>query len=239
MPYGGKSCEIITCYARESIEFLNSIGVKLIIAACGTVSTIISKSDLGISGLHGVVEPSCLAAIKASKNLKIGVIGTERAIKSKKYEHVIKKINPNAQVYQKACPVLAPLIENGFAQKNNKNLISIINIYIKPLLKFQIDTLILGCTHYPIIKNTISKVIPKIKLIDSGKETAKFIYTFLKNNNLTSDRKTEGKIDFFVSDLPENFSESTQIFFGNFFSKKQITITKIQVCMNSLRTSEK
>jgi glutamate racemase len=162
----------------------------------------------------GVVEPSCELAVSLSKNQKIGVIGTISAVRSEHYKFIIKKINPKAQVFQNACPMLAPLIENGFSHKNNKTLANIAEIYIRPLLKEKIDTLILGCTHYPIIKELISKIAPSVKLIDSGQVTANKLCGLLTESKLISDKKMPGKLIFYASDLTENFSENIKLFLG-------------------------
>jgi glutamate racemase len=233
MPYGGKGRETIVKYACESVEFLRLMNTKLIVAACGTVSAVLDdvikiNSDFGIP-IYGVVKPSCKSALKLSKNQKIGVIGTESAINSRQYERVIKKLNSNAQIFQNACPLLAPLIESGFARKSKETLINVIKIYIEPLLKEGIDTLILGCTHYPIIKGTISEIAPNINLIDSGQTTAEEIYELLVKFNLISDKKTIGKLDFYASDLTENFSENIKLFLGKGVDAKLCNFSKIEI----------
>ncbi|MDR1240317.1 MAG: glutamate racemase [Oscillospiraceae bacterium] len=228
MPYGGKSRKTIIKYACESVDFLYSKNAKFIVAACGTVSTVLEEvlkvfaSPKYNIPILGVVGPSCELAVSLSKNHKIGIIGTVSAIRSEHYKFVIKKIDPNVQVFQNACPMLAPLIENGFSRKNDKTLANIAEIYIEPLLKEKIDTLILGCTHYPIIKEVISKIAPSIKLIDSGQAAAKKLCHLLTKSKLTSDKKTPGELTLYASDLTENFSENTKLFLGK--------ETKLKLC---------
>jgi glutamate racemase len=220
MPYGCKSRETIIGYAEESIQFLKSKGADIIVAACGTVSTLILDQNceyngkpIGETKVFGVVGPSCKAVVQKSKNGRIGVIATSAAISSGMYEVIIKKFLPKAKVFSAACPILAPLIENSNGQRFL--LRRVLEDYICPLAEKQIDTLILGCTHYPIVKNLIRKIIPNTFLIDSGKETAAELGKCFGSN-----KHGEGKHEFYVSDMPENFAQNATMFLGKNISKE-------------------
>ena len=216
VPYGSKSPDIILKYANQDISFLKSLGVKMIIAACGTVSSVIDiKTQNEELPFIGVVDPTCIAAIKSTKNKKIGVIGTQTTIKSNSYSKCIGSIDKEIQIYQKSCPIFAPLIENGISNLPYEIVYGIVKENLSYFNQYDIDVLILGCTHYPIIENVISEVMgPKVKLINSGKEVAKYAEFFLKNKNLASSMVRGGKYDFFVSDSAQTFSETANRFLG-------------------------
>ena len=157
-PYGTKSEKTIVSYANQDINFLKSKNVKMIVSACGTVSSHINKLE-NPELVTGVIEPSCQTAVKLTKNYKIGVIGTTATIKSGAYKNVLKKICPKAKIISQECPLLASLIENGFIDKSSEILLKTIDIYMKKLIEEKVDTLILGCTHYPIVKDVINNAL--------------------------------------------------------------------------------
>lgn len=211
-PYGPKSKEKIIEYASQSIKFLKSFKVKTIVAACGTVSSYIDESS-ELKDLYGVINPTCKAAINSSRNMKIGVMGTSATIKSSSYLKKIHSINPSVKVFQVACPLLVPIIESGKINDSKTQLLEILKNYTQELLYNNIDTLILGCTHYPIIENIISEVMGKnITIINSGAETAKKLKNILSAQNLESNKKDLGKCSFYVSGDADKFSETAKIF---------------------------
>lgn len=216
VPYGSRSKETIIKYALQDVAFLTSLDVKMIIAACGTVSSV--AKDIGDSldiPFVGVVKPTSMAACKATKNGKIGVIGTTATIKSNSYKNEINKINNDLQVFVKDCPLFVPLVEGGFILKDDPILKLTVERYLKDLLVSGIDTLILGCTHYPLIKEAISAYLgSSVSIIDSGKETALFASKALKNTGLTNLKNENGNISFYVSDSIEGFSKIAQLFLG-------------------------
>jgi len=213
-PYGTKSEKTIVSYANQDINFLKSKNVKMIVSACGTVSSHIHKLD-NPELITGVIEPSCKSAANLTKNYKIGVIGTSATIKSGAYVRELNKICPQAKIIKQACPLLASLIENGFIDKSSDILLKTIKIYMKKLIEEKVDTLILGCTHYPIVKNVINDVLGgHVNLINSGEETAKFIKKYLKEKNMLSEKNSPGVYNFFVSDKASDFSERAKIFLG-------------------------
>ena len=211
-PYGPKSKEKIIEYASQSINFLKSFKVKAIVAACGTVSSYIDEFP-ELKDLYGVINPTCEAAVNSSHNMKIGVMGTLATIKSNSYLKKIHSLNSSAKVFQVACPMLVPIIESGKINDSKAQLFEILKDYTKNLICNDIDTLILGCTHYPIIENIISEVVGKnIAIVNSGAETAKNLKNILNVQNLKSDKKDLGKCDFYVSGDAEKFSETAKLF---------------------------
>lgn len=216
VPYGNRSCETITRYARQDASFLLSKGVKLIIAACGTVSSVVTNmSDYLSVPFTGVVVPTATSAVNVTKNGKIGVIGTSATIKSGSYKKEIMKQNDKITVYEQDCPLFVPLVENGFISSDNEITKLVVEHYLAPLKNANIDTLILGCTHYPIIANTISHYIGhNVTLIDSGRETALYATHLLQQNNLLNKSQKFGQINYYVSDTIDGFSHTAEIFLG-------------------------
>lgn len=215
VPYGNKSRETITKYAKEDMAFLMSFDVKMIIAACGTVSSV--AFDIGNTlsiPFTGVVKPTAKAAALATKNGRVGIIGTTATINAGAYQNEIKKINNKIKVFSKDCPLFVPLVENGFLDKDPITL-EVAKRYLSSFKENEIDTLILGCTHYPIISATISEVVgANVKIIDSGKETALNAFKNLKENNLLNNKISSGNCSFFVSDAVESFSKIANLFLG-------------------------
>lgn len=215
VPYGSRSRETIVRYVTEDIEFLESHNVKIIIAACGTASAV----ALDIVRLRfrtpiiGVVEPAVKAAISATKNGKIGVIGTEATISTGKYEGLIAELEPKAQVFPKSCPLFVPLVEHGHTKSEAARLIA--REYLAPLKEFGVDTIILGCTHYPLLRGIISDIMGVgTALIDSGAEAAGSAKAYLKKFDMLSDMPYEKQYKYYVSDKPENFSRLGGLFLG-------------------------
>lgn len=215
VPYGSKSDDTIAGYTEEIFDFLKTKNVKAVVAACGTASSVIIKKNIIPEGIFtGVVVPSCLAAIERTKNGRIGVIGTKATVKSDSYASFIKKINSSIEVFSLACPLFVPLVENGMFEGDNE----ITRLTVKHYLSFfedkGIDTLILGCTHYPLLKGMISETVGSgVEIIDSGKETAAIIKKMLRKEDMLSSEE-KGKYEFYVSDSVEDFSENAEIFLG-------------------------
>lgn len=222
VPYGDKSRKTILKYALQDIEFLKSLDVKMILAACGTVSSILEESNVNIEiPFTGVIAPTATAAASATRNNKIGIIGTTATIKSGSYKRELLKINPSLQIFEQDCPLFVPLVENGFIEKDNKATLIIAEKYLAGLRNKKIDTLILGCTHYPIISEIISKIIgPEVKLIDSGREAAIFAANALSFSENLTERKNSGSCVFFVSDTVNSFSKNAGFFLQQNVSQK-------------------
>ena len=222
VPYGNRSKETITRYAMQDARFLQSKDVKILIAACGTVSSV--AGNLG-NEFHmpytGVVKPTAFAAAKATSNGKIGVIGTTATINSSSYKHAIENINSDLQVFQQDCPLFVPLVENGFIDKNDIVVKTIVQRYLQPLIENNVDTLILGCTHYPLLRDVIADVMGKeVILVDSGKETARYAARLIKENNLENPQTIKGECEYYVSDRVDGFSKIAGLFLGNTFNQE-------------------
>lgn len=214
VPYGSRSEETIIKYTNDDISFLRSHDVKMIVAACGTVSSV-SKDCLDGLDLPatGVIAPAVRAACALSKNKKIGVIGTPATVRSRSYETLIHKISPDATVYSTACPMFVPLVENGYLGTDCKPTELIAREYLEPLKAKDIDTLILGCTHYPLISDVIGLVMGDgVTLVSSGREAGKYTKEILEANNLFTDRKGKGKISLYCTDSAELFLKNAKQF---------------------------
>lgn len=214
IPYGSRSPETVLRYAKEDVEFLRQHAVKMIIAACGTVSSVVGDQPIVTDmPFTGVVIPAAKAAVQFTRNRKIGVLGTPATIKSESYVKAIRKIDPDMTVYGKACPLFVHLVENGYTDFNNPVTRLVAQEYLTPMKEAGIDTLILGCTHYPVIRKIIGDIMgPEVKLISAGKEAAKYARECLTQENLLSDRPGEGTNTYYVSDSTEMFIENA----GNF-----------------------
>lgn len=217
LPYGSRSKETILKYANEDINFLRQHGIKMIIAACGTVSSVMNtKALVEDIPFTGVLLPAVQAACGATENGKIGVIGTQATIKSGSYGRAIKTIRPNSFVVGKACPLFVPLVENGYTDKDNKIARMVVEEYLEPIKNEGVDTLILGCTHYPLLKDIIADVVGEgVTLISSGEEAAKFANLCLLEQNLLNTSESIGKNTFYVSDSVEMFEENARQFLGH------------------------
>ena len=214
VPYGTRSKETIMKYAKQDMAFLQSKNVKMIIAACGTVSSVAGHIGEALSlPFTGVLKPTALAACLDTHLKRIGIIGTTATIKSGSYQKAILEINPDIQVFAQDCPLFVPLVENGFTSPDSDIVLSVIKHYLQPFMDADIDTLILGCTHYPILYHAIEKVMGKgVFLVDSGKETAVHAADILEEQGLLTNRSRKGTCTFYVSDSTDGFTESANIF---------------------------
>ena len=219
IPYGTKSPDTIIRYARQIIRFFRKTQkVKCVVVACNTSSAWALESmrkEFPIPIL-GVIEPGAYAAVEVTRNGRIGVIGTEGTIASGAYPRAIHHLSPKAKVYSKACPLFVPLVEEG--KLTGPVTEAIAREYLKPLLKQNIDTLVLGCTHYPLLKRTLSKVAgPKVKIVDSAEESARSLHRNLEMHGVEMNGHGGGK--YFVSDLSRKFKEQAQRFLGRHIPK--------------------
>lgn len=207
VPYGNKSPHNIKLFAKQITEFLSSFNVKVIVVACNTVSA----NALNVVKEHtnakvvGVIEPGVKAAVELTKTGKILVIGTRATVNSHAYLKAIKNIDSKIIVKEVACPLFVPLVEEGFV--DDEVSLSVARKYLEPYKDSEYDTLILGCTHYPLLKNTLRHVLPSINIVDSSLSCAVKVRELLINNNLLNPQKRLGISKFFVSDRPQNFVE--------------------------------
>lgn len=215
VPYGNKSNQTVIDYAKEDASFLIRKNVKIIIVACNTVSSVAISElrDKFEIPIIGMIEPGAKSAIENTKNGKIGVIGTYATINNKAYSKELKKIDKKLKVFEKACPLFVPLAEEGMINHPATKLIA--EEYLSELKKNKIDTLILGCTHYPILSKVIQEVIgDEVTLIDSGTAASTLVEDYLNGRGLRNESHQSGKHDFYVSDLPTKFKNIADTFLG-------------------------
>lgn len=212
VPYGIRSSETVVKYSIECANFLHKKGIKILVVACNTSSSVsldILKEKLPIPVI-GVIIPGVKAALKTTKKGKIGVIGTEATVRSQSYTKRIKEINPAIEVVSKPCPLFVPLVEEGILEGEIAELV--IDRYLKEIKESGIDTLILGCTHYPLLKKSIQQYMDGIKLVDSAEEVAIEVKEMLKELNLLNEEGGKSFKTFYVTDDPERFKKIGEIF---------------------------
>ena len=208
LPYGTKSPETVLRFLRENLGFLKRKSVKMIVIACNTASSValpelIEEEDLP---LVGVLLPGARAAARATRTKRVGVIGTTATIRSGAYEDALWELEPAIKIWSRACPLFVPLVEEGWHEDEITVLTA--KRYLDPMADFGADTLVLGCTHYPVIKEVISRVVgEKIMLVDSAHETAAEVERVLAERALRSVVDRPGRITVYVTDIPYLFKE--------------------------------
>ncbi|MDI3480631.1 MAG: glutamate racemase [Tepidanaerobacteraceae bacterium] len=208
VPYGSKSRETVTRFAFEGLNFLLAHDVKMVVVACNTVSATCLGQLQQSSPVPviGVIEPGAKAAVGVTQNKIVGVIGTERTVKSGAYVKAIKKINPEIKILSKACPLFVPLVEEGWL--DNEAAFYTAQTYLLPLKNEGIDTLVLACTHYPLLAATLQAVMgEKVRLVDSAFETAVEVGRILERIGLKRSVENRPVYRYFVSDNPAKFIE--------------------------------
>ncbi|MGO9607891.1 MAG: glutamate racemase [Candidatus Binataceae bacterium] len=214
LPYGTKTNEVIIRYSRENTEFLLAKGIKMLVVACNTSSAVALETiarDTMVPVI-GVIEPGARAAVKASRSGKIGVIATEATVGSGAYTKTIQKLLPRAEIYTRACPLLVPLVEEGWT--DNEVAERTVSYYLESLKQSGIDTLLLGCTHYPLLSDVFRRVLGSgVRVVDSATATATAVRERLRALKLVR-RAGEGRQSFFVTESPERFVRVGRRFFG-------------------------
>lgn len=226
LPYGGKSPETIVRYSTENTIFLMEKNIKLLVIACNTASSYAVEKLSRIFNIPviGVIEPGIIAATKATKNGHIGVLGTKATILSQTYQMGIQRQLPSARVIPIACPLLVHLVEEWLIDHDATRLI--IQEYLKPLHEHQIDTLMLGCTHYPLLSLAFqSEMGDQVTLVDSATTCALSVKEILESKKMLSSKKTPGKHSYFVSDDPTKFQTIGQKFLGLPIHNVELTLT--------------
>ncbi len=224
VPYGTKSLATVERYAVENAQFLAARGIKLLVVACNTASALALpaiRQALDID-VVGVIGPGARAAVAGSSGRRIGVIATESTVQSGAYTQAIEKADPNASVIERGCPLFVPLAEEGWAGEEVARTVA--ETYLKDL-RSKIDTLVLGCTHYPILKSVIQQTVgPQVELIDSGEATGREVKSLLAEKNLARDtpetsareRQLCDDLDhFYVTDAAERFARVAERFLGS------------------------
>ena len=217
VPYGSRGKDTILRYARQDMDFLLAQNVKAVLAACGTVSSVARSVGEALSVPYiDVIGPSARAAAAATKNGKIGVIGTAATIASDSYRSALLRINHKLEVYPQACPLFVSLVESGFVSPQDEVTRLVAERYLAPVRAAGVDTLILGCTHYPIIAPTVAGVMGRgVTLIDSGREAALALAQALKERELLCEEGHRRQASYFVTDTPENFLNVAELFLGH------------------------
>ena len=215
VPYGTRSRDTIRRYATEDCDLLLNNDVKFIIAACGTVSSVAPDilDNLPVPAI-GVVTPTAQAAAKATRNGKVGIIGTAATVRSASFEKALHDIDPRIEVTATACPLFVPLVESGWIHEDDSVAVPMVRRYLSDVKNAGVDTLILGCTHFPLLAPIIQKELGDgVTLIDSGRETAILCAQLLKDRDELADHSS-GIAKYYVSDQPEGFSQVAEIFLG-------------------------
>lgn len=223
MPYGMKTVEELHLLAKDDVEFLKRRGVKLIAAACGTISSNVPKEHLENLNVPfvDVINPTVNAALNQSKTKRIGIIATPATVKSDCMGQRIKSIDSSAQVISIGCTDFVPLIEAGHI--DDDLIRNCAEKYLSKIKSFNVDTLILGCTHYPIISKVIGEIMgSEVALIDSGKETALEVKRVLEQMHLLTENSSNGTSKFYVTSNTENFDNVAKIFFEKSVNVKSI-----------------
>ncbi len=216
VPYGGKSNDTVIEYALQAANFLLRKNIKLLVVACNTVSSVALKELKRFLTIPviGMIEPGSRMALNETRSNIVGVIGTVSTINNRAYSKELKRLNPKVKVFEKACPLFVPLAEEGWLNHKATELIA--KEYLTELKSKKIDSLVLGCTHYPILYEVIQKVMGKsVKLVDSGTPAAKLVEEYLNARGLRNDSNKLGEMDFYVSDIPAKFKEIANRFLGS------------------------
>ena len=215
VPYGTKSPSTVVRFACEDTQFLMQQNVKAVVVACNTCSAwampmLERKFKIPVIG---VILPGIMAALEKTRSGRIGLIGTSATVRSKAYSNGLVARSDSAEVFAQACPLLVPLVEEGWI--NHQITQTVLKEYLTPLLRRRIDTLILGCTHYPLLKRAIRKVTgPKVALVDSAEACARYVRDHLRKKDLLTRRDRPGTIQPFVTDETDHFLALAKRFFG-------------------------
>ena len=205
LPYGNKSPETIRRYGLQTLKFLKTQNVKALIIACNSASTVfLGEKEFEGVPLLNVIEPGSAAAIKVSKDKKIAVLGTSATIRSHAYRDTLKCLNPDVEVTEQACPLLVPLVEEGFIEDPITELVA--ERYLAKIKKDKIKTVILGCTHYPVLKRDLQKVLgPEVELVESGEVLSEQIEYLFQLNVLPKAQGSNRQLRICITDLTDHF----------------------------------
>jgi len=213
-PYGTKSAETVTRYSLENVDFLVARGIKMLVVACNTstaaaLDTLEARYPLP---MIGVVAPGARAAVESTRSGRVGVIATEATIASGAYTRALRALRPDLEIHTRPCPLFVPLAEEGWVEGPIPE--NVAQTYLASLTRSGIDTLVLGCTHYPLLKPVIARVMgPGVALVDSAHETAREVAAVLATRGLARS-SGQGSTSFFVTDVPERFIRIGQRFLG-------------------------
>lgn len=212
VPYGTRSEKVIKKYATQVISYLASLNVKAILAACGTVSSNFLQQDYNKLGIDipyiTVIDPSVKEAAEITKNKRVGVIATNASINSEAYTKGIKALCPDCYTVGAACPLLIPIVENGYTDKDHPVTKAALEMYLRPVIEDDVDTLVLGCTHFPLLVEGIEATFDRpVKIVDSGAAAARATRQILKEKNLLNTSDKLGSREFYVTDSVKDFAK--------------------------------
>lgn len=231
LPYGSKSSKLVTRYSLENAIFLNSKKVKIIVIACNTASA--ASSDFLKNFIRlpviGVIECGASVSVKLTRNKRVGVIGTKSTISSRAYSNAIKQLDPEIEVFEVPTPLLVHLVEENWIDKKITQ--DILKEYLLPLIENDIDTLILGCTHYPLLKKQIHSIAEDILLIDSSEEIARLVSNTLKELNILTETTKSGTTTVFLSDLHPEFQKWSKDVLSNEFTAHLLDMERHGFCL--------
>ena len=216
VPYGNRSRDTILRYARQDIRFLRSFQLKAVVVACGTVSTnclpvLQRENDIPVIG---VVEPAVRAAAERSVNRRVGLVATRASVSSGAFEEAFGRLAPGAALFQRPCPLFVPLVEEGRCKRGDRVIEMVAEEYLAPLRAEGVDTLVLGCTHYPLLAEVIGQVMgPEVALVDAGAEAARACRELLAAENALAEAG-DGSAVYCTSDRAEDFQRLASLFLG-------------------------
>lgn len=223
VPYGNKSKQTVIKFSTENAHFLAKRKVKMIVVACNTSSSFSLEHLRGIFNIPivGVIEAGVSMALQVSHSMRIGVIGTKSTIASESYQKEIRRMNRSAKLYSSSCPLFVPLVEEGIL--HGKVVSEAIKMYLRDFKTRKIDTLILGCTHYPLLKPEIANYLKGITIVDSANAVAQYTKSILTEQRLLNDQKKQAREEFYVSDEPEGFKRLAKLFLKRKIPNPELT----------------
>ena len=231
MPYGSRSKETVIKYVRQDIRFISSFPIKAVLIACGTASALALpalKNELVLPTV-GVISSTAEMALAASKTKRIGIIGTSGTISSGSYEQELKHLCPEVETIAVSCPLFVPLVENGRFSLDDPVPNLVASDYLKPIQEFGVDTLILGCTHYPLLNGVIQSIMgSNVTLINAGAAGGHALKRLLEEKGLCNPQEEPGQISYYVSDRVADFSQLATTFLGEDVTPKQVTKIDIE-----------
>lgn len=226
VPYGNRSRETLLQYARQDLRFLRTFNLKAVVIACGTVSTncLETLREESCWPITGVVEPAVERAAAVTRSGKIGLVATRASVASGAYERVFRRADPALEVHALACPLFVPLVEEGRYRPGDVVIETVAREYLTPLVEAGVDTLVLGCTHYPLLSEVIGGVMgPGVTLVDVGAEAARACRDLLAAGDALAERET-GSARFYTSDRAVNFQRLAALFLGEEEPVEQVDI---------------
>ncbi len=223
VPYGVKSVETIALYACQIAQFLLQRGVKLLIVACNTMAAVAHQAVAGLSPVPvlDVIDAGAKTAVAVTRTRRVGVIGTPATINSGAYNRAIHRLDPEVRIFSQTCPLFVPLVEEGWLEHRATRLIA--EEYLEPLLEHSVDTLVLGCTHYPLLKPLLQEIVgDEIRLVDSAAAMADRTAAMLDFQDLGNRRNSPAEYHYYVTDVPYRFQSIGEAFLGRNLDDVQV-----------------